>query len=115
MYRNAYRWASRSFLMDSWIPRWLADGGEPTWRKTVERHDDGAQLAASLQPTAKKNHSAPVDSPDNHSALSEQDAEQRGGLIDDTDDQGNVNHVSLPDAFAGARTNGHPASRFRRG
>ncbi|WP_184327604.1 N,N-dimethylformamidase beta subunit family domain-containing protein, partial [Rhizobium sp. BK529] len=109
MYRNAYRWASRPILMDSWVPRWLAVGGEARSRKTADKQEDSAQVATPVQTADAKKHGTPVDSSHNNSALNGHDLEQRVEVIGDTDDRDNINHVALPDAFAvahGARSGG---------
>ncbi|MGO7413471.1 DUF4082 domain-containing protein [Rhizobium ruizarguesonis] len=102
MYRNARRWTSRSLLVDSLIPAWLTVGGKGRPRKPAERHEDSAQLAASVQTADGNKNGALVDNPHNNAALNEHDSEQRVSVIDDPDGRANITRVSppLPDAFA---------------
>ncbi|MGO6718323.1 N,N-dimethylformamidase beta subunit family domain-containing protein, partial [Rhizobium ruizarguesonis] len=105
MYRNARRWTSRSLLVDSLIPAWLTVGGKGRPRKPAERHEDSAQLAASVQTADGNKYGALVDNPHNNAALNEHDSEHRVSVIDDPDDRANITRVSppLPDAFATSR------------
>ncbi|NEH28002.1 DUF4082 domain-containing protein [Rhizobium ruizarguesonis] len=108
MYRNARRWTSRSLLVDSLIPAWLTVGGKGKPRKPAERHEDGAQLAASVQTADGNKYGALVDNPHNNAALNEHDSEHRVSVIDDPDGRANITRVSppLPDAFATNREMG---------
>ncbi len=102
MYRNARRWASRSLLVDSWVPRWLTVGGKARPRQTADRREDDAQLATSVQTSDGNKHGALVDSPDNNSALKRRDVEETVGAFGAVDGRVNINHAppSLPDTFA---------------
>ncbi|TAZ48456.1 DUF4082 domain-containing protein (plasmid) [Rhizobium leguminosarum] len=102
MYRNARRWTSRSLLVDSLIPAWLTVGGKGRPRKPAERHEDSAQLAASVQTADGIKYGTLVDNPPNNAALNEHDAEHRVGVIDDPDPRANITRAPppLPDAFA---------------
>ncbi|MGO6726631.1 DUF4082 domain-containing protein [Rhizobium ruizarguesonis] len=108
MYRNARRWTSRSLLVDSLIPAWLTVGGKGKPRKPAERHEDGAQLAASVQTADGNKYGALVDNPHNNAALNEHDSEHGVSVIDDPDGRANITRVSppLPDAFATNREMG---------
>ncbi|TCA34173.1 DUF4082 domain-containing protein [Rhizobium leguminosarum bv. viciae] len=108
MYRNARRWTSRSLLVDSLIPAWLTVGGKGKPRKPAERHEDGAQLAVSVQTADGNKYGALVDNPHNNAALYEHDSEHRVSVIDDPDGRANITRVSppLPDAFATNREMG---------
>ncbi|MGR9418744.1 DUF4082 domain-containing protein [Rhizobium leguminosarum] len=102
MYRNARRWTSRSLLVDSLIPAWLTVGGKGRPRKPAERHEDSAQLAASVQTADGIKYGTLVDNPPNNAALNEHDAEHRVGVIDDPDPRADITRAPppLPDAFA---------------
>ncbi|TBB15457.1 DUF4082 domain-containing protein (plasmid) [Rhizobium ruizarguesonis] len=108
MYRNARRWTSRSLLVDSLIPGWLTVGGKGKPRKPAEKHEDSAQLAASVQTADGNKYGTLVDNPHNNAALNEHDSEHRVSVIEDPDGLANITRVSppLPDAFATSREAG---------
>jgi len=106
MYRNAFRWAPRSLLVDSWVPRWLAVGGKARSRKTADRRRDSAQLTTSAQAVGGDKHGVLADNPDKGSALNGHDVEQKVEVISDTDGQGNIDHPPSPDGFVAARATG---------
>ncbi|NKK33651.1 DUF4082 domain-containing protein [Rhizobium leguminosarum] len=108
MYRNARRWTSRSLLVDSLIPGWLTIGGKGRPRKPAERHEDSAQLAASVQTADGNKYGTLVDNPPNKAALNEHDAEHRVGVIGEPDARADITRVSLhlPDASATNRETG---------
>ncbi|NKL29845.1 DUF4082 domain-containing protein [Rhizobium leguminosarum bv. viciae] len=108
MYRNARRWTSRSLLVDSLIPGWLTVGGKGRPRKPAEKHEDSAQLAASVQTADGNKYGTLVDNPHNNAALNEHDSEHRVSVIEDPDGLANITRVSppLPDAFATSREAG---------
>ncbi|TBC53182.1 DUF4082 domain-containing protein, partial (plasmid) [Rhizobium ruizarguesonis] len=108
MYRNARRWTSRSLLVDSLIPGWLTVGGKGKPRKPAEKHEDSAQLAASVQTADGNKYGTLVDNPHNNAALNEHDSEHRVSVIEDPDSLANITRVSppLPDAFATSREAG---------
>ncbi|WP_307147285.1 N,N-dimethylformamidase beta subunit family domain-containing protein, partial [Rhizobium tibeticum] len=103
MYRKARRWASRSILLDSLFPRWLAAGGKVRPRNTSYRREESSQLASSVQTTDANKSGAVVNSPVSNSALNEYDSGQRGDLVCDADV--NIDNVlpSLTDTFATIR------------
>ncbi|MGR9080364.1 DUF4082 domain-containing protein [Rhizobium leguminosarum] len=102
MYRNARRWTSRSLLVDSLIPGWLTIGGKGRPRKPAERHEDSAQLAASVQTADGNKYGTLVDNPPNKAALNEHDAEHRVGVIGKPDARADITRVSLPLPYASA-------------
>ncbi|WP_310390326.1 N,N-dimethylformamidase beta subunit family domain-containing protein, partial [Rhizobium sp. 1399] len=108
MYRNARRWASRSLMMDSWVPRWLAASGKARPRKGADRPEDSAQLATSAQTAGGSKGGALVGSPDNNFVLSGHDDEPRAETVGEADGRGDIDQVSpsLADAFAAARETG---------
>ncbi|MBY5370092.1 N,N-dimethylformamidase beta subunit family domain-containing protein, partial [Rhizobium leguminosarum] len=108
MYRNARRWISRSLLVDSLIPAWLTVGGKGRPRKPAERHEDSAQLAASVQTADGNKYGSLVDNPYNNAALNEHDSQHRVNVIDDPDGRANITRESppLPDAVATNREMG---------
>lgn len=115
MYRNARRWTSRSLLVDSLIPGWLTVGGKGKPRKPAEKHEDSAQLAASVQTADGNKYGTLVDNPHNNAALNEHDSEHRVSVIEDPDSLANITRVSppLPDAFATSREAGAKRSYCR--
>ncbi|NKL64137.1 DUF4082 domain-containing protein [Rhizobium leguminosarum] len=96
MYRNARRWTPRSLLVDSLIPAWLTVGGKGRPRKPAERHEDSAQLAASVQTADGNKYGTLVDNPPNNAALNEHDAEHRGGVIGEPDPRADITRASPP-------------------
>ncbi len=92
MHRKALRWASRSMLLDSLTPRWLA-GRKAKLRNTAYREDNNYQLALAAQTTdAIKSDTI---------ALNEEDDRSTGVVCDA---HGQVNNdttlPSLADSFA---------------
>ncbi|MBY5361525.1 DUF4082 domain-containing protein [Rhizobium leguminosarum] len=108
MYRNARRWTSHSLLVDSLIPAWLTIGGKGRPRKPAERHEDSAQLAASVQTADGNKYSSLVDNSHNSAALNEHDSEHRVSVIDDPDGRANITREPPPllDALATNRQAG---------
>ncbi|KZS55970.1 N,N-dimethylformamidase beta subunit family domain-containing protein, partial [Rhizobium anhuiense] len=97
MYRNARRWSSRSLLLDSLVPRWLAVGGEGKPRKPAERREDSAQLATSVQTADGSKHDGTlVDNPDNNVELNEHDVGRREGVIGDADGRADIPRAQPP-------------------
>ncbi|PDS61940.1 adhesin, partial [Rhizobium anhuiense] len=97
MYRNARRWSSRSLLLDSLVPRWLAVGGEGKPRKPAERREDSAQLATSVQTAdGSKYDGTLVDNPDNNAELNEHDVGRREGVIGDADGRADIPRAQPP-------------------
>ncbi|CAN7740190.1 DUF4082 domain-containing protein [Rhizobium leguminosarum] len=108
MYRNARRWTSHSLLVDSLIPAWLTIGGKERPRKPAERHEDSAQLAASVQTADGSKYGSLVDNSHNNAELNEHDSEHRVSVIDDPDGRANITRESPPllDALATNRQAG---------
>jgi VCBS repeat-containing protein len=94
--------------VDSLIPGWLTIGGKGRPRKPAERHEDSAQLAASVQTADGNKYGTLVDNPPNKAALNEHDAEHRVGVIGEPDARADITRVSLhlPDASATNRETG---------
>ncbi len=100
MQRKARRWASRSLLVDSWVPRWLTVGGRGRPRKTSDTREDSVQLATSVQTADGNKYRAFVVDPVNGSTLNEQDIGQGAGVIGGTDGQVNITPPTLAQTFA---------------
>lgn len=97
MYRNARRWTSRSLLVDSLLPGWLTFGGKGRPRKPTERHEDSAQLAASVQTADGNKYGTLADNPYNNATLDEHDAEHGVSVISDADGgAADITRVSPP-------------------
>ncbi|WP_208245409.1 DUF4082 domain-containing protein (plasmid) [Rhizobium sp. T1470] len=105
MYRKARRWASRSVLLDSLVPRWLAAGGKVRPRNTSYRREESSQLASSVPTTDANKYGTFGDSPVKNSALNEYDSGRRGDLVCGADGKVNIDCVlpSLTNTFATIR------------
>jgi VCBS repeat-containing protein len=91
MFRNAGRWTSRSLLMDSWVPTWLAIGANTRPRKKADKVTDTAQLASSVKIPDASEQDAPLASQDgNPLPEEERRVERRAEGVADT------GHVPLP-------------------
>ncbi|ARQ09489.1 cadherin-like/VCBS repeat-containing protein [Rhizobium etli] len=102
MYRNSRRWTSRSFLVDSLVPRWLTVGGKERPRKPAEKHaekhKDSAQLAASVQTADEHKQGTLADDPYKDVALNEHEGGQRAHVNGAADN--GLEERPLPDTFA---------------
>ncbi len=91
MYRNAGRWTSRSLLMDSWVPTWLAIGANARPRKKAEKDAYSAQLASSVKIPDLNKQDAPLASQDGNALPEEERHVERG-----SDVVADIGHAPLP-------------------